>query len=73
MKVTKIKTACFIAFIGALFFVVGPLILPINRGVRFLSFFLYFYVCVEMMFQIYIAHKRNKEIDLQNEQKTKKQ
>ena len=55
----KLKSVWLLVILGVLM-VGGAFILPLNPGVRALSYFLYFYICIDLGSQIYLSHKRNK-------------
>lgn len=58
----KFKFAGLIAFvILAIAMFAGLLILPINPGLKTFSYFLYFYICFEIVNQIYISKRKNRE------------
>ena len=65
----KFKPAWLIALILAILIFGGLFILPLNPGLKAFSYFLYFYVCLELVTQVYFARKKNKQDE---DQKAKK-
>lgn len=65
----KLKPAWLIALILTVLILGGLFIVPLNPGLRIFSYFIYFYICLDLGTQFYLSHKKNKRDETQ---KTKK-
>lgn len=65
----KLNAGWLLAVCLAVAIFAGLFVLPINPGLKTFSYFLYFYVCFEIVNQIFISRRKNKEREEQKAEK----